>query len=58
MSVSSERDPEGGEGSAWVAGMAAQLGGEVDRSRPAEQPDDQVAQAGHHTWADTGRRSN
>jgi hypothetical protein len=38
--------------------MAAQLGGEVDRSRPAEQPDDQVAQAGHHTWADTGRRSN
>jgi hypothetical protein len=21
---------------------------------PAEQPDDQVAQAGHHTWAGTG----
>jgi hypothetical protein len=34
--------------------MAAQLDGEVDRSRPAEQPDDQVAQAGHHTWAGTG----
>jgi hypothetical protein len=33
MSVSSEVDPEGGEGSAWVAGVAAQGGSEVDRLR-------------------------
>jgi hypothetical protein len=47
MSVSSEADPEGGKGSAWVAGVAAQCGGEVDRPSPAERTDRQVAQAGH-----------
>jgi hypothetical protein len=31
----------------WVAGVAVQRGGDVDRLRPAQHPDDQVAQ-GHH----------
>jgi hypothetical protein len=30
MSVASEADPERGEGSAWVAAVAAQRGGDVD----------------------------
>ena len=46
MSVSSEADPEGGQGSARVAGMAAWCGGEVDRPGAAEYTDRQVAQAG------------
>jgi hypothetical protein len=47
MSVSSEADPEAGEGSAWVAGVAAQRGGDVDRPCPTEQPDHQVPQDRH-----------
>ena len=54
MSGSSKPDPEGGQGSAWVAGVAAELGGEVDRSRLVERADDQVAQAGHHSRAGAG----
>jgi hypothetical protein len=54
MSVSSEADPERGQGSAWVAGVAAQRGGEVDRPGPAEHPDDQVAQAGHGVGSGAG----
>ncbi len=54
MSVSSEVDPEGGEGSAWVAGVAAQGGSEVDRPRPAEHADHQVAQDRHDVWCGTG----
>jgi hypothetical protein len=44
MSVSSADDPEGGQEAMWVAGVAAERGGEVDRPRPAQHPDDQVAQ--------------
>jgi hypothetical protein len=33
-----ECDAEGGQGSAWVAGVAAQRGGDVDRPRPAQHP--------------------
>jgi hypothetical protein len=54
MSVSSEADPEGGQGSAWVAGVAAQRGGEVDRPRPAQHPDDQVAQGRHDVGTGAG----
>ena len=54
MSVSSEADPEGGEGSAWVAGVAAQRGGDVDRPRPTEHPDAQVAQGRHHAGGGAG----
>jgi hypothetical protein len=43
MSVSSESDSEGGQGSVWVAGVAASRGGDVDRRGPAEHADDQVA---------------
>jgi hypothetical protein len=50
MSVSSEADPEGGEGSAGVAGVAAQRGGDVDRPCPTELADDQVAQGRHDVW--------
>jgi hypothetical protein len=34
--------------------VAAQCGGEVDRPRPTEYPDDQVAQAGHDVGRDAG----
>src|SRR5215211_3406306 len=54
MSVSSEADPEGGEGSAGVAGVAAQRGGDVDRPRPTELADDQVAQGRHDVWGGAG----
>jgi putative transposase len=54
MSVSSEVDPQGGEGPARVAGVAAQGGGEVDRPRPAEHADHQVAQHRHDVWRGTG----
>ena len=51
MSVSSEGDPEGGKGSGGVAGVLAEGGGEVDRPRPAEHTDGEVAQAGHDLGA-------
>src|SRR6266511_3285192 len=54
MSGSSEADPEGGEGSAGVAGVAAQRGGDVDRPRPTELADDQVAQGRHDVWGGAG----
>jgi hypothetical protein len=54
MSVSSESDPEGGQGSAWVAGVVAQGGGEVDRPGPAERSKGEVAQAGHDLRAGPG----
>ena len=54
MSVSSEADPEGGEGSVWVAGVAAQGGREVDRPRPAERPDGEAAQDRHDVWGGAG----
>jgi hypothetical protein len=54
MLVSSEADPEGGQGSAWVAGVAAQRDGEVDRPRPTEHPDDQVAQGRHDVGTGAG----
>jgi hypothetical protein len=54
MSGSSEGDPEGGERSTWVAGVVAQGGGEVDRPRPAEHADGQIAQAGHDLRAGAG----
>jgi hypothetical protein len=38
MSGSSEADPEGGQGLVWVAGVAAQRGGDVDRSRRLSTP--------------------
>jgi hypothetical protein len=47
MSVASEGDLEGGERSAWVAGVVAEGGGEVDRPGSAEHADGEVAQAGH-----------
>ena len=47
-------DSEGGQGSVWVAGVAAQRGGEVDRPGPAEHADDQVAQAGHDLGPPSG----
>jgi hypothetical protein len=47
MSGSSEGDPEGGQGSGGVAGVVTEGSGEVDRPRPAEHADDQVAQARH-----------
>jgi hypothetical protein len=47
MSVSSVGDSEGGERSAWVAGVVASGGGEVARSGAAQRADDQVAQARH-----------
>jgi hypothetical protein len=34
--------------------VGSERGGEVDRSRPVERADDQVAQAGHHSWAGAG----
>jgi hypothetical protein len=34
--------------------VVAQRGGEVDRPRPAQHPDGQVAQAGHHARAGAG----
>ena len=49
MSVSSEGDPEGGQGPGGVAGVVAQGGGEVDRPGPAQHADDQVAQ--EDVWA-------
>src|SRR4029450_6973986 len=49
-----ERDAEGGQGSAWVAGVAAQRGGDVDRPCPAQHPDDQVAQRRHDVRAAAG----
>ena len=54
MSVSSEADPEGGEGSAGVAGVAAQRGGDVDRPRPTGHADDQVAQDRHDVGGGAG----
>jgi hypothetical protein len=36
-------DAQGVQRSAWVTGVAAQRGGDVDWSRPAQRPDDQVA---------------
>jgi hypothetical protein len=58
MSVSSGADPGGGEGSAWVAAVAAQGGGEVDRPRLAEHADGQGAQGrldmGGRAGADLG----
>jgi hypothetical protein len=47
-------DAEGGQGSVWVAGVAAQRGGDVDRPRPAQHPDDQVAQGRHDVRAAVG----
>ena len=38
----------------WVAGVVAQRGGDVDRSRPAERPDGQVAQAGQDVGGGAG----
>jgi hypothetical protein len=35
MSVSSEADPQGGQGSAWAAGVAAQRGGPGQLERQA-----------------------
>jgi hypothetical protein len=54
MSGSSEGDLEGDEGSGGVAGVVAEGGGEVDRPRPAEHADGEVAQAGHRVWAGAG----
>jgi hypothetical protein len=54
VSGSSEADSEGGEGSAWVAGVAAQGGSEVDRPRPAEHPSREVAQDRHDVWRGAG----
>ena len=50
MSVASEADPEGGEGSAWVAGVAATLTGPARLSTPKTQ----VAQAGHDVGSGAG----
>jgi hypothetical protein len=54
MSVSSEADPEAGQGSVWVAGVAAQGSGEIDRPGAAEHADGRVAQGRHHAWAAAG----
>ena len=54
LSVSSEGDSEDGEWSAWVAGMVAERGGEVDRPSAAERADGEVAQAGHDLGAGPG----
>jgi hypothetical protein len=54
LSVSFEADPEGGEGSAWVAGMVAQGGGDVDRPCPAQRPDHQVPPDRHDAWGGAG----
>jgi hypothetical protein len=43
MSVSSVGNPEGAEGADGVAGVVAYGGGEVDRPRPAEHADGEVA---------------
>jgi hypothetical protein len=53
---SSESDSEGGQGSVWVAGLAAERGGDVDRPGPAGHADDQVVQGCHDAWA--GSRSS
>jgi hypothetical protein len=47
MAGSSEADPEGGQGSVWVAAVVAQRSGEVDRPSAAQQADGQVAQGRH-----------
>jgi hypothetical protein len=54
LSGSSEGDSEDGEWSAWVAGMVAKRGGEVDWPGPAERADGQVAQGRHDVWAGAG----
>jgi hypothetical protein len=54
MSVSSDGDPEGGQGAGGVAGVAAQGGGEVDRSAATEHADCEVAQACHDLRASPG----
>jgi hypothetical protein len=54
MSVSSEGDPEGGQGSAWVTGVLAEGGSEVDRPGAAERADGEVAQARHDLRASPG----
>jgi hypothetical protein len=53
-SVAPDRDAEGGEGSAWVASVAAQRGGDVDQTRPAQHADDQVAQGRHDIGSGAG----
>jgi hypothetical protein len=53
-SVAPDRDAEGGEGSAWVASVAAQRGGDVDQARPAQHADDQVAQGRHDIGSGAG----
>jgi hypothetical protein len=47
MSVSSEPDPEGRQGSVGVAAVEPERGGEVDQPCPAQHANGQVAQAGH-----------
>jgi hypothetical protein len=53
--VASGGNAEGGQGSAWVAGGAAQRGGQVDRHRPTQHPNDQIAQRRHGVRAAIGR---
>jgi hypothetical protein len=54
MSVSSEGDPEDGQGPGGVAGVLAEGGGTVDWPGAAERTDGEVAQAGHDLWAGPG----
>jgi DNA-binding beta-propeller fold protein YncE len=54
MSGSSEADPQGCQGSVWVAGVAAEPGGDVERPCPAEHADDQVPQDRHDAWGGAG----
>jgi hypothetical protein len=54
VSGSSEADPKSGRRSVWVAGVAAQRGGDVDRPDLAEHSDGQVAQAGHDIGSGAG----
>src|SRR4030095_1771680 len=54
VATGAECDAEGGQGSVWVAGVAAQRGGDVDRSGAAEDADDQVAEGRHDAGAAAG----
>jgi hypothetical protein len=51
MRAAPEEDSEGGQGPGRVAGGVAERGGEVDRLRLAQHPDDSVAQGRHDVGA-------
>ena len=51
MRAAPEEDPEGRQGPGGVAGVVAERGGEVDRPRLAQDPDDSVAQGRHDVGA-------